>query len=81
MVTPFDEEYIARMHDRDLLNQGREEGLQKGEKKGEQKGEKKGLEKALRRLISAMGWSLEQAMTFLEIPEMDRPIYREIFEK
>ena len=37
MVTLFDEEYTARMRDRDLLNQGREEGLQKGEKKGEQK--------------------------------------------
>lgn len=64
-VTLFDEEYIAKMHERDLLNQGKQ----------------KGFEKSLRRLITAMNWPLEQAMTFLEIPEMDRPIYRGIFGK
>ena len=68
MVTLFNEEYIARMHDRDLLNQG------------EQKGRQEGLEKALRNLISATGWTLEQAMALLGIPEPDRPIYREILK-
>ncbi|MBD5101132.1 MAG: hypothetical protein HDT27_00245 [Subdoligranulum sp.] len=64
MVTLFYEEYIARMHERDLLNKGRQEER----------------EKTLRRLITAMGWPLEQAMTFLEIPEPDRPIYRELLK-
>ena len=72
MVTLFDEEYIARMHDRDLLSQGKEEGLQEGQQKG--------FEKALRNLISATGWTLEQAMTSLGIPEPDRPIYCEILK-
>ena len=84
MVTLFDEEYIAKMFQRDLLSQGREEGRQEGllegEKKGEQKGQQKGFEKALRNLISATGWTLEQAMTSLGIPEPDRPIYREILK-
>ena len=64
MVTLFDEEYIARMHDRDLLNQGRQETW----------------EKALRQLITTTGWTLEQAMTSLGIPEPDRPLYREILK-
>ncbi|WP_337942695.1 hypothetical protein [Ruthenibacterium lactatiformans] len=72
MVTLFDEEYIARMHDRDLISQGKEEGLQEGQQKG--------FEKALRNLISATGWTLEQAMALLGIPEPDRPIYREILK-
>ena len=60
MVTLFDEEYIAKMYKRDLLNQGKEEWL----------------EKALRNLISVTGRTLEQAMASLGIPELDRPIYR-----
>ena len=64
MITLFDEEYIARMHDRDLLNQGRQETW----------------EKALRQLITTTGWTLEQAMTSLGIPEPDRPLYREILK-
>ena len=72
LLDVFDEDYIARMHDRDLLNQGME--------MGEQEGERKGFEKALRNLISATGWTLEQAMTSLGIPEEERPIYREILK-
>ena len=72
MVTLFDEEYIARMHDRDLLNQG--------EQKGRQEGLLEGVEKSLRNLISATGWTLEQAMASLGIPEEERPIYREVMK-
>ena len=68
MITLFDEEYISKMYKRDLLSQGREEGRQEV------------LAETLRRLISAMGWPLEQAMAFLEVPEPDRPIYREILK-
>lgn len=64
MVTLFDEEYIARMYKRDLLSQG----------------EEKGFEKALRNLITATGWTMEQAMISLGLPEPDRPIYREILK-
>ena len=84
MITLFDEEYIAKMYKRDLLSQGREEGLQEGLRKGQQEGRREGrrevLEETLRRLISAMGWPLEDAMAFLEVPEEDRPIYREILK-
>ena len=72
MFDIFDEEYIAKAYRRDLLSQGMAAGMEKGRQEG--------LEKSLRRLISAMGWPLEQAMTFLEIPEEDRPIYREILK-
>ena len=80
LLDVFDKEYIARMYELDLLNQGREEGRQEGEKKGRQEGLLEGVEKSLRNLISATGWTLEQAMTSLGIPEEERPIYREILK-
>ena len=73
MITLFDEEYIAKMYKRDLLSQGREEGRQEGCQEG--------IEKSLRHLILTTGWTLEQAMVSLGIPEVDRPIYREILKE
>ena len=65
MVTLFDEEYIAKTYRRDLLSQG----------------EQNGVLKSLRCLLPATGMPLEQALTLLNIPEPDRPAYREILRE
>ena len=73
MVTLFDEEYIAKTYRRDLLSQGREEGRREGQQEG--------MLNTLRSLLPATGMPLEQALTLLNIPEPDRPVYREILRE
>ena len=69
----FDEEYIAKTYRRDLLSQGREEGRREGQQEG--------MLNTLRSLLPATGMPLEQALTLLNIPEPDRPVYREILRE
>lgn len=84
MVTLFDEEYVAKMFEREIREESLQEGMQKGLQKGMQQGIQQGREKAwtdaLRNLVTATGWPLEKAMTSLNIPEVDRMTYREILQ-
>ena len=62
------------------LSKGVEEkGIQKGIKKGIQKGIEQGIEKgillSIRNLMETMGWSVEQAMESLKIPEEEKTKY------
>lgn len=52
---------------REAEAKGLAKGLAKGEAKGEVKGEAKGLAKAAQALVQSMGWTLDQAMTALNI--------------
>ncbi len=52
---------------------GRQEGIQEGEERGM----KKALLKSIMSLIEG-GWSVEQAMAMLKIPESERPMYLEL---
>ena len=50
--------------------------LSKGvEEKGIQKGIEKGIQKVIRNLMETMGWSVEQAMESLNIPEEEKTKY------
>ena len=62
------------------LSKGVEEkGIQKGIEKGIQKGIEQGIEKgillSIRNLMETMGWSVEQAMESLKIPEEEKTKY------
>ena len=68
------------------LSKGVEEkGIQKGIKKGIQKGIEKGIEKgillSIRNLMETMGWSVEQAMEGLKIPEEEKSKYLDELKK
>ena len=68
------------------LSKGVEEkGIQKGIKKGIQKGIEQGIEKgillSIRNLMETMGWSVEQAMEVLKIPEEEKSKYLDELKK
>ena len=58
-----------------------EEGVEVGLKKGRAEGVEESLMSALQSLIKNMGWSVEQAMNALSIPESDRPKYAAKLQK
>lgn len=63
------------------IEKGMEKGIEKGMEKGIEKGIVEGILSALRGLITNTGWSIEQAMAALSVPEADRPKYRELLQQ
>ena len=58
------------------LSKGVEEkGIQKGIEKGIEQGIEKGILLSIRNLMETMGWSVEQAMESLKIPEEEKTKY------
>lgn len=49
--------------------------------RGMEKGMEKGVGESIRSLMKNMGWPIEQAMTALNVPEADRPKYKELLQK
>ena len=60
------------------LSQGVEE---RGRIKGRAEGRTEGLLSSIRALMASMGWSAEQAMEALKLPETDRPKYADLLQK
>lgn len=58
-----------------------EKGMAKGLEKGMEKGAEQDRVSSLRSLMKTLGLSLEQAMTALEVPDVDRPKYQSLVEK
>lgn len=54
---------------------------ERGMEKGMEKGSIKSWTAAIQNLMSNMGWSIEQAMTALDVPESDRPKCKELLQK
>ena len=64
------------------LSKGVEEkGIAKGIAKGMTEGMTNGILASIKNLVKNMGISVEQAMTVLEIPEAERPNYRELLQR
>ena len=58
------------------LSKGVEEkGIQKGIEQGIEQGIEKGILLSIRNLMETMGWSVEQAMEVLKIPEEEKRKY------
>ena len=60
---------------KNILNRGITQGIAQGITQGIAQGIEKGHLDAIRKLMNSMGWSLDQAMTVLEIPMRDRDRY------
>ena len=65
------------------LDEGKLEGLREGEAIGEARGkaigETYGMMKSIKKLMSKNGYTLEEALDFLDIPNEERSLYIEIF--
>ena len=49
--------------------------------KGMAEGLEKGILSSIESLMETMGWTLDQAMTALKLPEAERQTYRNLLEK
>ena len=58
-----------------------DEVWEKAMTKGMEKGRTEGMMKAIRGLIVNTGWSIEQAMAALSVPEADRPKYQKLLQE
>lgn len=64
------------------LSKGIEEkGIKLGISQGISQGIKEGLITAIKNLMESMGWTEEQAMEALKIPEADRSLYFSMLER
>ena len=58
-----------------------EKGIAKGMEKGRAEGMEKGILTSIRSLMETMGWTLDQAMTALKVPEVERRVYQGLLGK
>ena len=58
-----------------------EKGIAKGMEKGRPEGMEKGILMSIRSLMETMGWTLDQAMIALKVPEAEQQTYRSLLEK
>ena len=58
-----------------------EQGIQKGIEQGIEQGIEKGILLSIRNLMETMGWSVEQAMEGLKIPEEEKSKYLDELKK
>lgn len=68
------------------LSQGFEErgmkrGFEKGRAEGRAEGHIESTINTIRNLMGSMGWTLEQAMDAMQMPEADRPKYVEMLRR
>lgn len=76
----------------DMREESRQEGIKQGIEQGIKQGIKQGMEQGLEQglvngflhsiesLVKSMGVSIERAMVILDVPEADRPKYRELLD-
>jgi len=63
------------------LSKGVEEcGIAKGMEQGMKKGMEKGILSSLRGLMASMGLTVDQALSALQVPEVDWPKYKEMLQ-
>ena len=79
---PMTEILEAEVHQMCNLSQGvMDLGRAEGMAQGMEKGMVEGLLASIRALMSSMGWSAEQAMEALKLPETDRLKYTDLLQK
>ena len=55
--------------------------MEEGMAKGMAKGMEQGILSSIKSLMETMGWTIEQAMTALKVPETDRQVYQNLLKK
>ncbi len=79
---PMTETLEAEVQTMCNLSQGVEEkGRMKGRAEGHAEGMMEGFLSSIRNLMSTMGWSMDQAMDALRVPEAERPKYADLLQK
>ncbi len=77
MVTLFDQDYLSEIHDYNLKKDYLAKGEERGKRLGRQQGQQQAYLTSLQSLMSTLGFSADQALAALKIPESDWPMYRE----
>ena len=78
---PMTETLERRLSEMCNLSQGFEErGMKLGFEKGRVEGRIESTISTIRNLMGSMGWTLEQAMDAMQLPETDRPKYAEMLK-
>ena len=75
------EELLVQAEAKKARRKGRQEGMKRGIEKGMAQGVAQGTDNALRNLMATMHWTLEQAMTALNIPPEEQSAYKARLEK
>ena len=63
------------------IAKGMEQGMAKGMEQGMAKGMEQGILSSIKGLMETMGWTIEQAMAALKVPETDRQLYQNLLKK
>lgn len=74
-------EFRERERLREKARYDEAQALHHAKQEGRAEGRAEGLTAAIRSLMDSLGLPIEQAMTALNIPEIDRPKYKELLQK
>ena len=55
--------------------------MEKSWKKGMEKGVEQGILSSIKSLMETMGWTIDQAMTALKVPEAERRVYQDLLKE
>ena len=84
MTTLFDQDWVTRIHEKNLIreaaNTARLEGELRGRREGEFKGRREGTLDSLRNLMDSLGFTSDQAMSALKVPASEQAEYRKLLD-
>ena len=55
--------------------------MEKNWEKGMEKGVEQGILSSIKSLMETMGWTIDQAMTALKVPEAERRVYQDLLKE
>ena len=64
-----------------VMEKSWKKGMAEGMEKGVAKGVEQGILSSITSLMETMGWTIDQAMAALKVPEAERRIYQGLLEK
>lgn len=64
-----------------VMEKSWKQGIAEGMEKGMAKGVEQGILSSIKSLMETMGWTLDQAMTALKVPEAERRAYQDLLKK
>ena len=80
-MSEYDEERVREIAAKANYRWGHEDGFAEGRDTGFAEGRDEGLLAAVRGLVRRRGWSADEAMDAVGIPEENRPRYAELVAK
>ena len=84
MFTLFDQEWVAQVHEKNLLREtaqaAMQEGLREGKREGLREGKRETTLTTLRNIMESLNLSSDQAMAAMKVPASEQPEYRKLLE-